>query len=303
MMRTLVATALLVAAGRAGAATLPDTLDLGRGPQGELCRAERVWGDPAAPGLFDVSLNVRCRGWTETASVGHFRVTASTADATMRLDAARDAELVCGAGVPVTIDGVGRGTARRCIAREAGYEAVAVEVTRRGKTYAIDGLKRFTGNLAAGLRLIAGSTAKGSATLVPASAPVPPASVATPAAALDATALGFQRTEVLDYSIRGQHGEAREIGTRYLAKLPTAASKFDRIDLTLDAALSESNLGYRDVADAYLKQAAAMLDAADGPRGAAGERLRDKLQVYRAVDALNARNYAEAAHLAQAALV
>ena len=300
----VVAVLALLGAATSTRAALPDTIDLGRGPQGELCRAERVWNDPAAPGLFDVSLNVRCRGWTETASVGHYRVTAATAAATDLLDKARDARLVCGTPVAVVVAGVGKGTARRCVAREAGYEAVAVEVRRGGKTYSVDGLKRFTANLASGLRLVAGLSAKSTdqVALVPADAPAPPASVAQAAAALDADALGSQRTEVLDYSIRGQHGEAREIVTRYLAKLPAGASKADRIELTLDAALSESNLGYGEVAKAYLGQAAGLLDGAEAPRGAAGDRLRNKLRVYRAIDALNARDYPLAAKLAQTAL-
>ena len=295
--------AAFVAATSARAA-LPDTIDLGRGPQGELCRAERVWGDPAAPGLFDISLNVRCRGWTDTASVGHYRVTAATAAATTLLDKARDARLVCGAPVPVDFLGLGKGSARRCVAREAGYEAVAVQVQRGGKVYSVDGLKRFSTNLATGLRLVAGVPAKSAsqAALVPGDAPAPPASVAQAAAALDTEALGSQRAEVLDYSIRGQHGEAREIVTRYLAKLPSGASRSDRIELTLDAALSESNLGYRDVAKSYLDQAAALLDGAEAPKGASGDRLRNKLQVYRAIDALNGRDYELAAKLAQVAL-
>lgn len=295
--------ALLLFAAAPAMAALPDTIDLGRGPQGELCRAERVWGDAAAPGLFDISLNVRCRGWTDTASVGRYRVTATTAAAKALLDKAREARLACGAPVPVVIAGVGRGSARRCVAREAGYEAIAVEVQRGGKTYAVDGLKRFADNLAAGLRIVAGRPAtSGHTALVPAGAPAPPASIAQSAAALDANALGSERAEVLDYSIRGQHGEALEIVTRYLAKLPSSASKLDRIDLTLDAALSESNLGYRDVAKVYLDQAAQLLDQPGAPKGAAGDRLRNKLQVYRAIDALNARDYARAAALAQSAL-
>lgn len=295
--------AAAVTAATPAAAVLPDTIDLGRGPQGELCRAERTWGDAAAPGLFDTSFNVRCRGWTETASVGRFHVVAATADAMALLDKSRENRLACGAPVPVTVVGLGAGTARRCTAREAGYEAIAVEVTRGGKIYAVDGLKRFADNLATGLRSVGGAKggAKGAA-LVPADAPAPPAGVALAAVIADESALGDQRTEVLDYSIRGQHGEAREIVTRYLAKLPVEASKFDRIDLTLDAALSESNLGYRDVAKVYLDQAGALLDSADAPRGAAGDRLRSKLQVYRAIDALNRRDYAASAMLATAAL-
>jgi CHAT domain-containing protein/tetratricopeptide (TPR) repeat protein len=295
--------AIVLTAAAPAAAALPDTIDLGRGPQGELCRAERAWGDPAAPGLFDTSFNVRCRGWTETASVGHYHVVAASTDAVALLDKSRDASFACGAPVAVTVAGLGTGTARRCIAREAGYEAIAVTVAHGGKIFAVDGLKRFADNLATGLRVVGGAKggAKGAA-LVPADAPSPPAGTALAASIADAAALGNQRTEVLDYSIRGQHGEAREIVTRYLAKLPQGASKFDRIELTLDAALSESNLGYRDVAKVYLDQAAALLDATDAPRGAASDRLRSKLQVYRAIDALNRRDYAVAATLAKTAL-
>jgi CHAT domain-containing protein len=302
--RYLLAAIVLVASATSAAAALPDTIDLGRGPQGELCRAERVWSDPAAPGLFDVSLNVRCRGWTDTASVGRYRVTASTAAAVTLLDKARDARMVCGAPVDVVIPGLGKGSARRCIGRESGYESLAVKVERRGKTYLVEGLKRFSANLASGLRLVAGLPVKsGSAvTLLPANAPAPSGSVGQPVVALDADSLGSERNEVLDYSIRGQHGEAREVVTRYLAKLPSSASKSDRIELTLDAALSESNLGYRDVAKAYLDQASALLDSAEAPRGGAGDRLRDKLRVYRAIDALNSRDYPLAAKLAETAI-
>ncbi|MGI4880171.1 MAG: hypothetical protein ACRYG4_22090, partial [Janthinobacterium lividum] len=253
--------AILLAAGAPALAALPDTIDLGRGPQGELCRAERTWSDPAAPGLFDTSFNVRCRGWTETASVGRYHIVAATADATALLDKSRDARLACGAPVAVNVAGLGAGTARRCVAREAGYEAIAVQVAHGGKIYAVDGLKRFADNLATGLRSVGGAKAGGKdsakgAALVPAGAAPPPADTTLAPVVADESALGDQRTEVLDYSIRGQHGEAREIVTRYLAKLPNEASKSDRIDLTLDAALSESNLGYRDVAKVYLDQAA-----------------------------------------------
>lgn len=293
--------AMAITAAAPSTAALPDTIDIGRGPQGELCRADRVWADAAAPGLFDTSFNVRCRGWTETASVGRYHVVAATPQAVAALDAARDSRLACGAPVPVTLTGLGTGTARRCIAREAGYEAIAVQVSHGGKIYAVDGLKRFAANLATGLRAIGGG-GKGTTVLVPDGAAPPAAGIALVAPALDASALGDQRTEVLDYSIRGQHGEAREVVTRYLAKLPAGASASDRIDLTLEAALSESNLGYRDVAKAYLDQAAALLDGANAPRGLGGDRLRSKLQVYRAIDALNRREFAAAAALAQSAL-
>ena len=248
--------AMAIAAAAPSAAALPDTIDIGRGPQGELCRADRVWADAAAPGLFDTSFNVRCRGWTETASVGRYHVVAATPQAAAALDVARDLRLACGAPVPVTLAGLGTGTARRCIAREAGYEAIAVQVSHGGKIYAVDGLKRFAANLATGLRAIGGG-GKGTTVLVPDGAAPPAAGIALLAPALDASALGDQRTEVLDYSIRGQHGEAREVVTRYLAKLPAGASASDRIDLTLEAALSESNLGYRDVAKAYLDRSIA----------------------------------------------
>ena len=302
-LRALLATLVGMTVAPVAHATVPDTIDLGRGPQGELCRAERVWDDPAAPGMFDVSLNVRCRGWTDTSSVGRYRVTATTTAATALLDKARDARLVCGAPVDIDIARLGKGSARRCVAREAGYEAIAVQVQRGGKIYSVDGLKRFSDNLATGMRLVAGLPSKSPTRLVllPANAPPPPTSVAL-TAAVDRAALGSESAEVRDYTNRGQHGEAREIVTRYLAKLPNVASRYDRINLTLDAALSESNLGYRDVARTYLDQASALLDGTDAPRGAAGDLLRNKLRVFRAIDALNRRDYPLAAKLAQVAL-
>jgi hypothetical protein len=67
----LMASALAsIQAAPATAQSAPDSFDVGRGPQGELCRAQRVWSDPAAKGLFDAVYTLRCRGWTDTTNVG-----------------------------------------------------------------------------------------------------------------------------------------------------------------------------------------------------------------------------------------
>ena len=284
-----------------GSAQLADAIDVGRGPQGEMCRAERVWGDTAATGMFDEVYSVRCRGWTETQSVGRIYAVTSTPAALASIEQARTERLVCGASVPTQVPEIGAGELRRCIDREGGYDAFTVTVTAGDQVLAVDGISRFNARLLAGLQSVAGkSTDVGSNVEIEVTAAPAPDSITQLVAALaDENTLVARRAEVLDYSVRGQHGEAREIVTRYLAKLPTGASSSERVEFLLEAALSESNLGYSDVAAAYLDRADALL-AAGEVRGAVT--LRTKLQIYRAMDALNRRDFANASLNADGAL-
>ncbi|QMW23346.1 CHAT domain-containing protein [Sandaracinobacteroides saxicola] len=290
------------------AAPLPDSFDLGRGPQGELCRADRIWSDPAASGMFDRVYGVRCRGWTDTGSVGRLFLVTAGAKASAAVAAQQDARMSCGAPAAVTVERLGRGEGRRCLEREAGYDAVAVSIPRGKQLLVVEGLGRFLPNLLAGARAMAGvgkvptGAELPKATIDLGAAPAPAAGALAGARTLDREALDGRKVEVLDYSIRGQHSEAREIVTRYLARLPADVPVGDRIEFTLDAALSESNLGYGDIAGAYLDRAATLLAGPDAPRGSLAEELRTKLAVYRAVDALNRRDFANAATLASAAL-
>ena len=290
----------MLGASSAGGVAVGDAVDLGRGAKGELCRAERLWSDATAPGMFDRAFNLRCRGWTDTQIAGRLFAVDAAPGTVAALNAARALRMECGDAVAVTLAGVGPAQVRRCVEREGGFPALAVIATRGRTVFAADGLERFSANLGAGLRVMAG-TAR-----APGSSEVPKPEIAlgtakAPTAAIEATAsadedaLAGRRREVIDYTVRGENVEAREIVTRYSARLPATASIGDRVGFFLEAALSESNLGYPEVAAAYLDRADALLKASNGT---AIEFLRAKLTVYRAMVALNRRDFKGAASAA-----
>lgn len=301
MMRAavwLAATAL----GAAPAVALPDRFDVGRGPQGELCQATRVWNDPAATSLFDTVYSVRCRGWTDTTSVGRVGLFGAGSDTVERVNRAVAERMACSAAGAVTLAGVGQGKAARCRNGEGGYAAFAATVALRRQIIAADGLERFSGNLALLARALVDEdegAAKGEARPVALDTLPAPPPAAEVAGMSDAQGLAGRRSEVIEYSVRGQHGEARELATRYLAQLPPGASAGDRADFTLEYALASSNLGYAEAAAGGFAQARALLA---GVTGAAGEQLGRKLAVYLALDALNRRAFADALQLADSAI-
>ncbi len=305
---TGVATSLvaLVFGASAGGVAVGDAIDLGRGDKGELCRAERIWADPAAPGMFDRSFNLRCRGWTDTQSAGRLVAVDAVAGAQAKLDKARALRMECGDAVAVQVAGLGAGQARRCVEREAGFPAIAVTVMRGKTIFAAEGLERFSANLGAGLRVLAatgkapGPSEVPKPALVLGAAKAPTAQIEATASA-DENALAGRRSEVIDYTVRGENVEAREIVTRYSARLPANASTSDRVGFLLEAALSESNLGYPDVAAAYLERADALLgspSAAGATANRTGDFLRLRLRVYKAMVALNRRDFKAAAAIA-----
>ncbi len=298
---TILGTALAVVPAPLAAATLGDQIDLGRGKEGEFCEAQRIGRDAVATGLFDVGYNVRCRGWTDTLWIG--RVYSLSTPATIKgFATATETRLSCAAPGTVSVPGVGTVMARRCRDRASGRNAVAMSVVRGGVLQAAIGLEPFAGNLASGLRTItSGSDAKAVEIDLSGLAPPPPLSEAAAGVGKDGD-VAESRQDVRTYSARGQFGDARELANTYLSKLPPDASIADKIDLRLEAALSESNLAYSEAAAALLADAARLLDGPNAPFGTEGDLLRVKLQIYSANNALNRRDNAGALALADAAL-
>lgn len=303
MMRVVLLLAASTLAIPAAAQALPDSFDAGRGPQGELCQAERVWNDPASGNAFDTVYNVRCRGWTETASVGRVGLYGARDGLVDAVRTAVSSRMACAAPGAVTVNELGTAEAARCRNGEGGYAAFALTAPQRRQLLALDGLERFSANLVA----VARAVQAGRASL--AVAAVKPIELSGLAAAEGGTVVAnaadlasgniSRSREVIEYSVRGQHGEARELATRYLSQLSQGASPVDRANFLLEAALSSSNLGYADAAGAGLDQAEALVQTV---RGAAAEALNRKLLVYRALDALNRRDFADALRRADAAL-
>ena len=151
----------------AAADVLPDSFDVGRGPQGELCRAQRVWNDPAAKGLFDSVYVLRCRGWTDTANVGRVGLFTAGQAALEPVRASVAARMTCSAPGAIAMPGLGAGEAARCRNGEGGYAAFAATSQTRRQLLAIDGLERFSANLAAAARAITGFEAAPGATAAP----------------------------------------------------------------------------------------------------------------------------------------
>lgn len=294
----------LAAGGLAGCATTSEdkrvasAVDLGQGEKGELCRAERVWHDPAAPEMFDRVYNLRCRGWTDTQSAGHlYAIDARTSGAMTAINAARDARMACGDPSPVTVAGLGAAMARRCVEREAGFPAFSITAVVGKTLYEVEALDRFNANAYAGLTLLSGRGQLPSPSAIPSGkielgAAKPPSGTIKAFDAVDEMALATRRGEIIEYSVRGQNVEAREVVTRYSARLASSATPADRVSFLLESALSESNLGYQEVAADDLGRAKAILERPDAPTGAGGDLLRAKLHVYAGLLALNRRDFA-----------
>ncbi len=303
MRRAFLLLAASALAMPAAAQSLPDSFDAGRGPQGELCQAERVWRDAGSTNLFDVVYNVRCRGWTDTATVGRIGLFRDGTGAIEPVRAAMATRMACAAPTTLTLSGLGAVEASRCRNGEGGYAAFAVTAPQKKDLLAIDGLERFAANLTGVARALLADDVRVAA--APGSAPdlssLAAATTDTSLALADMDAAGLlsQRAEVIEYSLSGQHGEARELATRYLAQLSADAAPADRADFMLEQALSSSNLGYAEAAEVGLSQAAALIT---GLGGTAGQTLNRKLLVYRALDALNRRDYPTALAQADAAL-
>ncbi len=279
-----------------------DRFPLGAGPSGEICRAEADWpGTQQLSKRYGVARDfaLRCLGWTRTYGVGHVGRLRGEVAAAANFDAARKQRLTCGAGVETTVADLGPATLFRCADRQTGLDAFAVNVRKGSHVFGADGLVQFSPVVLKGLYQIAGTAMPKDAKLAFDAAPRLE-SMAVIEASIETSLLDARREEVLNYSVRGRHGEAREVATGTV--LASDAPPAQQIAFRLESALGASNLDSRVAALAEFAAVTAALEAPDAPGGATGETLRIKLGVYRALDALNQRKYAEASRLSDAAL-
>lgn len=286
----------------AAPASEADRFPLGAGPSGEICRAEADWpGTQQLSKRYGVARDfaLRCLGWTRTYGVGHVGRVRGEVAAAANFEAARKQRLTCGAGVETTIAGLGPATLFRCADRQTGLDAFAVNVRKGPHFFGADGLVQFSPVVLKGLYQIAGTAMPKDATLAFDAAPKLEA-MAVIEASIETSLLDARQEEVLNYSVRGRHGEAREVATGTV--LASDAPPAQQIAFRLESALAASNLDSRVAALAEFAAVTSALEAPDAPGGATGETLRIKLGVYRALDALNRRKYAEASRLSDAAL-
>lgn len=292
----LIAVTALLASGIGSAAprvrgSAPDIFVLGRDATGEPCSATRNWRDPRLGDAFDSSWGLTCRGVAASRQQGY----------ALRLNPAHATgadEKECGAPVQQNVAGIGPVEVRACYDETLASAAVRVRFRHDGRLYVGASASTALGPLEALLRTIA-RVAPAPAdrdvvvkpTLTADRLPQP----AKIAQAKEARA-GFDAAAALQASIqlnhRGLYVEASRLLNDALSRLDSDAAPLTRVELELEAGLADSNIRQFDAADEHFTRANAVLSANAGAERAAA--LEAKRAVYRGLDLLNRRQWAEA---------
>ncbi|PZU10123.1 CHAT domain-containing protein [Sphingomonas sp.] len=269
----------------------PDVFVLGRDATGEPCSATRNWRDPRLGDAFDAAWGLTCRGVAASRQQGY----------ALRLDPAHAAAAdvkECGTAITQTIDGIGAVEARACYDPTLAAAAVRVQFRRDGRYYVGAAAPTALGPLEAMLRTVARvapSPADRDVVVTPtlsaARLPQPAgmAEVSSARAVFDASA-ALQASIQLNH--RGRYVEASRLLNDALSRLDNDGAALTRVELELEAGLADSNIRQFDAADDHFARAGAVLTAnARSDRAAA---LEAKRAVYRGLDLLNRRQWAEA---------
>lgn len=294
---TALAGAALSCALAACATTAPSgagsDFSLGRNASGDPCTASQSWNDPALADAvikYADAYTVSCRGAT-TASLARVRVFRSAEE---REEFTAGMQCNAGGGNPIGLEGFGASTVQRCLDPGLGYAAVVINADSNGRAFQLSAAPNAVGAAYQAARILAGLDRPQGATSD--RSPISLASIPELAgdAALPA-AVGEELETILSRGIslnfRGLHADASRYLTGALNRLPASAPRTIRAGLLLEAGLADSNIQFFDSAKRNLEAA----EAAIGRLGVADQRfLAPKLQIYRGLDALNQRRFADA---------
>jgi CHAT domain-containing protein len=266
---------------RPNSTLMAGAIDVGRDAQGDPCRATRTYDDPTLKGKFDVGFVITCRSVTASRSVGTIR---SFVDAPGALDSL-EASISCGQATPVQVGSL-RGNARRCYDSFLHSDAVVIAAKSADRTVVGSAAPALVQPLERGMLALAGSPVDAQnavranvdfATLAP-----PPQSTST------ATGADFDPQSALLQTIalnrNGHHIEASRIANDALSRLPAEASPSTRAELSLEAALADSNIRFNQTAAEHFARADAIMAAA--PDATSGF-LTSKRDAYKALDLIN----------------
>lgn len=270
-----------------------DTLTLGRNAAGESCNARRSYADQVKLSPFDLSFAITCTNVSAGRSVGLMRVVKNDGRADERL-AAIEQSLSCGAASEATIAGLGMVQARRCLDRSLGVEAVAVSLRQSGRTLVGTAATDVVGPLEEGLRRLSGlpaSTATSEPSIKVASLAPLPGAAAELVAGTGAFDPNLALAQGVSLNHRGLHTEASRLLNDALSRVSTDAPPQIRAQLSLEAALADSNIRFNQSAAEHFARADALIDAGVGADQAVLVRKRD---TYKALDLLNRRQYRRA---------
>jgi CHAT domain-containing protein len=280
---SLAASSLILAgcATRPNPSLLAGSLDVGRNAQGDPCRANRTYDDATLKGEFDAGFVMTCRSVTASRSVGTIR---SLVQGSGSLPAV-EATLSCGQAPPVQVGGL-RGEARRCYDDFLRSDAVVIAARTGDRTVIGSAAPGLVEPLQRGILALAGDAVGANNAVRPgidvAALAPPPQSASTAAAGDFDPQTALLQTIALNRS--GQHIEASRIANDALSRLPADAPAAVRAELSLEAALADSNIRFTQTAAEHFARADAII--ASAPDSTAGF-LTSKRDTYKALDLIN----------------
>jgi CHAT domain-containing protein len=290
----LLAASSLILAGcatRPNPSLLAGSLDVGRNAQGDPCRANRTYDDATLKGEFDAGFVMTCRSVTASRSVGTIR---SLVDGSGS-QAAVEATLSCGQPLPVQVATL-HGTARRCYDDFLRSESVVIVADVGDRTVIGSAAPGLVKPLERGLLALAGMPVGAQDAIEPgvnvAALAAPPQSQGTTAAGDFDPQAALLQTIALNRG--GQHIEASRIANDALSRLPADAPAATRAELSLEAALADSNIRFGQTAAEHFARADAII--ASAPDASSGF-LASKRDTYTALDLINRGQFREAIQL------
>jgi len=290
----LLAASSLILAGcatRPNATLLVNKLDVGRNAQGDPCRANRTYDDATLKGEFDAGFVMTCRSVTASRSVGTIR---SLVDGSGAVEAV-EATLSCGQATPVQLGRL-RGSARRCYDNFLRSDAVVVAAKAGDRTVIGSAAPGLVEPMERGILALAGMPVDAQAAVQPgvdiAALALPPQAAAAAGAGDFDPQTALLQTIALNRS--GQHIEASRVANDALSRLPADAPAANRAELSLEAALADSNIRFGQTAAEHFARADAII--ASVPDATSGF-LASKRDTYKALDLINRGQFPQALEL------
>lgn len=267
---------------------LPDRFELGRDSNGEPCAASRDWSrtDGVVKTEAEQAFLLTCRGVSSARLQG---IVMPASSGIAQADARK-----CGTAAPLSVPGLTIEAARQCFDPALGMQVVELRTTGRvpligaatpGAMTPLIALMRARSE--GGVMDIGTAPAAIDISVLPAAPPVDADRRAD--ASISAETALQQGVQLMQ---SGQHAEASRILNDALSRTDDRTSAPTVIELMMSAALADSGLRQFEVADEGFTGAAILLSANLSSDRAAY--LEDALRTYRALDALNRRQWEDA---------
>ncbi len=265
---------------------------LGDNASGDPCVAVKNWTDPSygeSAVKFSNAYSINCRG-TIAGALGRVRIFETSA----AMEAFSEG-LSCGAEQPVVLEGFKTATVRRCNDTGLGFNTVVTNAQKGGSYYQASSAPNAIGATYQAARILAGLDSPKSATST-----LKPFELTDVLAAdgLVSSTASVRTNETVDsvlgqgtaLSFRGLHSDASRYLNTAINDLDESAQPRDRVELKLEAALSDSNIKFFSSAEKQFEEAKAIVDTLSSSDQLA---LRPKLRNYEGLHALNKRDFSK----------